>query len=267
MTQPTTSGHATINGLRLYYEIRGEGGTPLVLLHGGLHNTLLDAPVAARFAERRRVIAVDLQGHGRTADIDRPLSYERMADDIAALLRELAIDRADIAGYSVGAGVALRTAIQHPDRVRKLVVAAFACSADGNHPEVRAAFAHVRGAIAEMMKPSPVFQTYAAIAPHPERFPALLDKIGALISRDYDWSAEVATLATPTLLVFGDADSVSPAHAVRFFELLGGGRRDGGLDGSGMTKSRLAILPGLTHYVLFESPAFIAAVEPFLDAA
>ncbi|MFY3742522.1 alpha/beta fold hydrolase [Anaeromyxobacter sp. Red801] len=269
MTTPTrinASGYADIDGLRLYYEIRGAGGTPLVVLHGGLHNTALDAPVAERLAARRRVISVDLQGHGRTADVDRPLRFERLADDVAALLARLEIPRADLLGYSFGGRVALRTAVQHPERVRRLVLVSVPFADAGWYPEVKAAFQHLGRALAGPMRPSPAYQTYAAIAPQPERFPDLLDKMGELGTLPYDWSAEIARLAAPTLLVYADADAVRPEHVVQFFQLLGGGHRDGGLDRSGVSKARLAILPGLTHYDVFESPAMTAAVEPFLDA-
>jgi pimeloyl-ACP methyl ester carboxylesterase len=263
---PKKSGHVPVNGLAVYYETRGEGGTPLVLLHGGLHNTALDAPVAARFAEHRKVIAIDLQAHGRTADADRPLRFESLADDVAAVLAHLGVGRADVLGYSLGGSVALRTAIQHPQLVRKLVLVAIPFSDEGWYPEVIEGFKYLGRALAEPMRPSPIYQTYAAIAPQPEHFPTLLDKMGELETRPYDWSADVAGLTTATMLVYADADSIPPAHIVRFFELLGGGKRDAGVDGSGRSKARLAILPGLTHYDVFESPALVAAVEPFLDA-
>jgi len=266
VSAPTKSAHVTINGVSYHYEVRGTGGTPLVLLHGGLHNTRLDAPVAARLAEHRQVISVDLQGHGGTADVERPLRFETMADDIAALLKQIGIERADLLGYSLGASVALRAAIQHPERVRKLVLVAIPYASSGWHPEVQEGFKHLGRGLAEMMRPSPVYQTYAAIAPHPEQFPTLLDKVGELETRSYDWSAEVAKLAPPTMLVYADADSISISHIAHFFELLGGGKRDGGLDGSGAPKGRLAIIPGHTHYDVFESPELVAGVEPFLDA-
>ncbi len=263
------SGYADVNGLRLHYEIRGHGGTPLVLLHGGLHNTALDAPVAERFAQRRQVIAVDLQAHGRTADVDRPLRYEQMADDIAGLLANLGVSQADVLGYSLGGSTALQVAVRHPGCVRKLVLVAIPFSSSGWYPEVQQAFQHLGAALAEPMRPSPVYQTYAAVAPQPEKFPLLLDKIGELQRRSYDWSADVSGLARldmPVMLVHADADAIPPAHVARFFELLGGGQRDAGVDGSGAPRSRLAILPGHTHYNIFESPALIGAVEPFLDA-
>lgn len=268
--KPVQSGYADVDGLRLYYETRGQArggdGPPLVLLHGGLHNTALDAPVAEQLARRRQVIAVDLQGHGRTADIDRPLRYEQMADDVAGLLTALGIAEVDLLGYSFGGGVALQVAMRHPARVRKLAVVSSPFSSSGWFPEVREAFKHLGRALAEPMRPSPVYQTYAAVAPSPEQFPQLLDKMGELQTRSYDWSADIAKLTMPVMLIFADGDSMPPAHIGRFFELLGGGLRDAGWDGSAAPRARLAILPGQTHYNVFESPGMIAAVDPFLDA-
>src|SRR5713101_3565134 len=181
--------YACVNGLNLYYEIHG-AGEPLILLHGGVGAIQMFGEVLSSLAQNRQVVAVDLQAHGRTADIDRPLNFELMAGDIAALIKHLGIEEADVLGYSLGGGVALRTAIQHPDRVRKLVLVSIPFSDQGWFPEVIAAFKHVNHALAEPMRPSPNYQTYAAIAPHPEQFPRLLDKMGELETRAYDWSAE-----------------------------------------------------------------------------
>ena len=177
----------------------------------------------------------------------------------------LAVEQVDVLGYSLGGGVALRLAIQHPARIRKLAVVSSPFSSTGWYPEVTAAFQHLTAAIADRMKPAPVYKTYAAIAPDPAGFARLVDKTGELQRRPYDWAAEVSKLEMPVLLVFADADSMPPAYIAQFYGLLGGGRRDGGLDGSGRPKSSLAILPGRTHYDLFEAPEMIAAVEPFLS--
>ncbi len=257
------SGYAPVNGLKLYYEIRGTGA-PVVVLHGGLSNTELIEGIVANLARTQRVIAVDLQGHGRTADIDRPFSCEAMADDIAALLRYLKVPKADIVGYSLGGSVALRTAIQHPEMVNKLVVVSAVVQPSGWYPEGRAAMAQVGAGLAEAMKPSPEYQSYARIAPRPGDWPVLLDKTGALLRQDFDWTREVKSIAAPTLLVFGDADAIRPEHMVEFFHLLGGGTKDGGVDGSGMSKARLAILPGTTHYAIFDSPLLPPLIVRFL---
>jgi pimeloyl-ACP methyl ester carboxylesterase len=224
------------------------------------------SPIMPSLSKTRQVIAVDLQAHGRTADIDRPLRCEAMADDIAALIKYLGIEKADIMGYSLGGGVALRTAIQHPGIVRKLVVVSATFKRDGWYPEIVAAMSQMGPGAAEPMKQSPMYQMYARIAPKPADWPVLLSKLGDLLPQDYDWSKEVASIQAPTLLVFGDADAVRPEHAVQFFELLGGGKKDAGWDGSGMSKARLAVLPGLTHYNIFSAPALASTVTPFLDA-
>jgi pimeloyl-ACP methyl ester carboxylesterase len=216
-------------------------------------------------AEGRRVIAVDLQAHGRTADIDRPMTFEAMADDVAALIEHLELGAADVMGYSLGGGVALRTAIQHPEVVRKLVLVSTPFRRDGWYPEVLAGMDQMGPAAAEPMKQTPMYQLYSSVAPRPEDWPVLLTKLGGLLGQDYDWSQEAAAMEVPALIVVGDADSVRTSHAVAFFELLGGGKQDAGWDGSGMSDARLAILPGTTHYGIFSSPALVAAVTPFLD--
>lgn len=259
------TGYAPTNGLHMYYEVYGTG-EPLVLLHGGLGLTSMFGDVLTQLAEHRQVIAADLQGHGRTADIDRPIRLETMGDDVAALIDHLGFEKVDVMGYSMGGGAALRTAIQHPALVRKLVLVSVPFKRSGWYPEILASMGQMGAHAAEFMKDTPMYQSYASVAPQPENFPKLLDKMGDLLQQDYDWSAEVAALPMPTLLVFGDADSVSPAHAAAFFELLGGGKGDAGWDGAGMSKSRLAILPATTHYSSFLSPALPPIVESFLQA-
>jgi pimeloyl-ACP methyl ester carboxylesterase len=264
-TTAVKTGYAPVNGLNLYYEIHGIG-EPLILLHGWLGATEMFGEILPLLSNTRRVLAVDLQAHGRTADIDRPLSYEAMADDIAALIKHLGIEKADVMGYSLGGGVALRTAVQHPDRVRKLMLVSTAFRRDGWYPEILAGMAQMGAGAAEPMKQTPMYQLYARIAPKPVDWPVLLTKLGEMLRKDYDWSKDVAAIKVPTLLVFGDADAVRTAHAVQFFELLGGGKKDGGWDGSGISNARLAILPGVTHYTIFSSPALVSTVSPFLDA-
>ncbi|MER7892494.1 alpha/beta fold hydrolase [Micromonospora sp. NPDC094482] len=256
--------YAEVNGLRLWYESHGDG-RPLVLLHGGFGAAETFAPMLPALSERHRVIGVDLQGHGRTADADRPLRYESMADDVAALLRHLDLPAADLLGYSLGGGVALRVAIQHPALVRRLVVVSAPCRRAGWYPEVLAAMAGHDEQAGERMRGTPPHQLYTRIAPRPDDWPRLWAKSGDLLRRDYDWSAEVAALALPTLLVFADADSIPTAHAAAFFGLLGGGHRDAGWDGTDRPAARLAVLPGLTHYDIVGSPALPAAVLPFLN--
>ncbi len=257
--------YADVNGLSLYYEDHGSGGQPLVLLHGGIGAGELFAPILPELSVRRRVIAVDLQGHGHTADVDRPFRPQQMADDVAALIRHLGLPHADVMGYSLGGDVALRPAIQHPAVVRRLVLVSVSCRRDGSFPEVLATMDQMGPGLAEMLKPSPVYELYARIAPRPQDWPVLIAKTSELVKQDYDWTAETAELSAPTMLVYADADSIRPAHVVEFYGLLGGGLGDPGWDGSGRPVSRLAILPGTTHYDISTAPALVPAVLPFLD--
>jgi pimeloyl-ACP methyl ester carboxylesterase len=256
--------YADVNGIKLYYEVAGTG-RPLILLHGGLGAIEMFGPNLPALAAGRQVVAVDLQAHGRTADIDRPLSVELMADDIAALIKHLGLERADIMGYSLGGGVALQTAIRHPEVVRRLVVVSTPFRRSAFYPEILVQQGQVSVAAAEAMKQTPMYQLYASIAPRPEDWARLLSKIGEAMKQDFDFSGAIAGIKATTLVVAGDADIFPPAHAVELFGLLGGGKRDGGWDGAGRPKSRLAILPGLTHYTIFSAPALAATVIPFLD--
>jgi pimeloyl-ACP methyl ester carboxylesterase len=258
-------GYAPLHGLRMYYEVHG-AGPPLVLIHGGLGQTEMLGDLLPHLAAHRQVIVADLQGHGRTADTDRPLRLELLADDIAALIGHLGLAQVDLMGYSMGGGTALRTAIQHPDLIRKLVVVSFPHTRDAWYPEVRAGMAAMGAAAAAMLEGSPPHQAYVRVAPNPAGFPALLEKMGDMLRQGHDWSVEVSTLPMPVMLVFGDADSIPPAQAAAFFALLGGGQADAGWDGAHMPRARLSILPGVTHYDIFASPALAAAVIPFLDA-
>ncbi|MFO0747810.1 MAG: alpha/beta hydrolase [Myxococcota bacterium] len=263
---PSHSGYADVDGLHLYYEVHGTGA-PLVLIHGAFGATGMFGPNLDLLGAHRQVIAVDMQAHGRTADIDRPLSVEAMADDVAALIASLGFEAADVMGYSMGGLVAMQTAFRHPERVRRLIVVSSPFARSGWYPEMVAGMDQMGPAAAEPMKQSPMYAMYAAVAPRPDDWPRLVTKLGLAVKLDYDWSQAVAALKQPTLLVVGDADGVRLAHAVEFFRLLGGGLHDAGWDGSARPASRLAILPGATHYDIFASPALAAAVEPFLAAA
>jgi pimeloyl-ACP methyl ester carboxylesterase len=239
----------------------------MILLHGGLGSGEMFGPVLATLAARHQVIVVDLQGHGRTADIDRPLDMRLMADDIAALIDHLGLDRPDLVGYSLGGGVALHTAAKYQAKVCRLVVASVNIRPDAVYPEIRVQQGQVSAAAAEFMKETPMYQLYQRVAPRPEDFPRLLDKIGEALAKDFDYSEEVRSLQVPTLVVAADADMAPPSHYVEVFKLLDGGLRDGGWMGEGRPKGghALAILPGLTHYNVSSSPLFASATLAFLD--
>ena len=260
-TAPQT-GYAPVNGLQMYYEIHGSGGVPIVLLHGAYMNTGAMEFLLPGLASTRQIIATDLQGHGRTADVDRPLSYEQMADDVAALMAHLGIAQADVVGYSMGGGVALQLAVRHPELVRKIVAASAGYRLDGMYPEVIAGIAEITP---EVFIGTPWYEEYyAAVAPNPEDFPTLVEKLKRLDAEEFDWSEEIRGIAAPTLLVYGDADVVRPEHMVELFRLLGGGVNG---DLAGLPASRLAVLPGTTHIGVMEQTDLLLAIIPrFLDA-
>ena len=262
--RPDSSGYVTANGVNYWFEIHGKG-EPLLLLHGGLGSTSMYGPVLSRFAETRRVIGVDLHGHGHTALGTRPINLIDIGNDLAVVVRALGLSQVDVVGYSFGGGAALRLAVQHPALVRRVVIASAPYAQNGFFPEMLPQQAAVGAAMAEGMKETPMYKSYAAIAPRPQDFPRLLDAMGAYMRQPYDWSADVKKLTTPVMLVFGDSDMIRPEHIVSFYQLLGGGLKDAGWQRENMSKNRLAILPDLTHYEVFMSPAFAATVLPFLN--
>lgn len=254
--------YASVNGLEMYYEIHGTG-EPLILLHGGLGGIAEFGPLLPLLAESRQVIAVELQGHGHTADIDRSLSYEAMADDIAALISELGYESADVMGYSLGGGVALRTAIQHPEVVRKLILISTPYKREGIHLEFRSGMEAMTAESAAMMLETPMYQFYASVAPKLENWSTLVGKVGEMMSRDYDWSAEVENMTTPTLIVQGDSDMLSPQQGVELFTLLGGGVAGGFAP---MPNAQLAVLPNTIHFdILYHTDLLIPIINSFLN--
>lgn len=258
------AGHVEAGGIRYYYEIHGSG-EPLLLLHGGLGSAGMFAPILPMLAEKRRVIGVDLHGHGRTELGNRPIELDAMGRDMATILDSLGIKQADVLGYSMGGGVGFQLALQHPDKVRRLVLASGLMARDGFYPEILAQQAHLGAEMAAMMKDTPMYQSYVAIAPKPEDFPRLVEAMGVLIKKPFDWSAEVPKLKMPVMLVYGDGDMFRPEHIVKFYQLLGGGLRDAGWQRETMPQNRLAILPNVTHYDLFMSPELPRTVLPFFD--
>jgi pimeloyl-ACP methyl ester carboxylesterase len=266
-TQNTGTGeYAEVNGINLYYEVHGTG-RPLILLHGGLMMGELFGPVIPLLAQRHQVITVDLQGHGRTADIERPIDVRLMADDIAALIGHLRLDKPDILGYSLGGGVALQTAVNYPAMIRRLVAVSANIRRDAIPAEMLAQQGQVNAAAAEFMKDTPMYKEYQRVAPRPQDFPRLLEKMGQSMAKDFDFSEDVRGLQVPTLIVAADADMAPPSHYVEVFKLLDGGLRDGGWMGEGRPKGghALAILPGLTHYNIGSSPLLATVTLAFLD--
>ena len=258
------SGYVAANGLNYYYETHGEG-EPLLLLHGGLGHIGMFEPVLPTLAAERRVIGVDLHGHGRTELGDGPISLIDMGDDLAVILKELGYEEVDVLGYSLGGGVAFRFAVQHPEMVRRLALVSAGYAQDGFYPEMLPQQAAVGASMAEFMKDTPMYQSYVAVAPKPEEFPKLLDRMGELMRTPYDWSEDVRKLEMPVMLVYGDSDMFRPEHIVKFYQLLGGGLRDAGWQREHMSRNRLAILPDLTHYEMFLSPMLAETVLPFLN--
>jgi pimeloyl-ACP methyl ester carboxylesterase len=260
----TRTSLARVNGIELGYQVFGQG-KPLILLHGGFGSFDMFGPNIELLAKHRQVVGVDLHSHGRSPAADRPMRFESMADDIAALIKELGFDEAAVMGLSLGGGVALRTGIQHPEVVERLVIVSAPFTSRGWHPEMTAGMKSMGPEIAEPLKQSPMYANYQKIAPNVDDWPNLVTQLTTLLKQDYDWSADVAKLSMPVMLVIGDADGLPPAHAVEFFKVLGGGMRDAHWDRSGMTKHRLAILPGVTHYDINLAPALASAVIPFLE--
>lgn len=256
------TGYAPVNGLQMYYEIHGTG-QPLVLLHGAFSaiGTSFGA-LLPELAKTRQVIAFELQAHGRTADIDRPLSLEQMADDVSAALRHLGIERADIFGYSMGAAVALHVVIRHPDVVRKLVLVSVTYNLNGVHPGLMDGLADMKP---EMMFGSPWHTEYTQIAPHPENFATLFAKKTQMDRGIQDLPAEtIRAIQAPTLLIIGDSDLVRPEHAVEMFRLLGGGVF--GDTPAGLPNSQLAILPGTSHVtIVYRADLLLSMIPAFLD--
>jgi pimeloyl-ACP methyl ester carboxylesterase len=264
---PVSKGYATAaEGLRVYYEIFGTGD-PIVVMAGGFGDVNSMAQTIVPLSRKRQVIGIELEGHGHTALRATPMSHERNGDDVAAVLKQLKIAKADIAGYSHGGDAAIRMAIQHPEMVRNLIVISTAAAREGWYPEVRKGMEAVSSAQAEQMKQSPLYQQwYAPVAPHPEQFAQTLDRMGELMKKDYDWRPEIAKLRMPVLLLFADHDAVSMRHIAEFFALFDGGVHDAGWQGPPkLARARLAIVPGYTHYNFGMGPDIARVIEAYLE--
>ena len=265
----TESGYADINGLKMYYEVYqpagqpvGKGKPPIVLLHGSFMSIPLNwLHIIPLLAKDRKVIAAEMQGHGRTRDITRELSYEGMADDVSGLLRQLKTDSADILGYSMGGGIAFQFAVRHPEQVRRLVILSGTYSHDGWWPEVEASFASMN---AEMFKGSPIKKQYDSLANDPAHFPEFVKKAISIDLKPYNWSRHVKNIKVPIFMAIGDADGIRYEHALELFRAKGGGKMG---DIHGLPKSRLAIIPGTTHIGMMRRTEWlIPMITDFLDS-
>ena len=259
--KPTESGYADVNGLKMYYEVYGEG-KPLVLLHGSFMTIPLNwAQIIPLLAKDRKIIVTEMQGHGRTRDISREISYEAMADDVSGLLKHLKINNADVLGYSMGGGVAFQVAVRHTEQVRRLVVLSGTYAHDGWWPDVEASFATFT---ADMFKGTPIQEQYVSLGNDPNHFPEFVKKVISIDLKPYDWSKDVKNIKAPIFMAIGDADGVRYEHALELFRAKGGGKMG---DLHGLPNSRLAIMPGTTHIGMIQRTDWlIPMITDFLDS-
>jgi pimeloyl-ACP methyl ester carboxylesterase len=259
--KPAERGYAEVNELKMYYEVYGNG-KPIVLLHGSFMSIPLNWShiIPLLVAKDRKVIVMEMQGHGRTRDIARELSYEGMADDVSGLLKHLKIDSADIVGYSMGGGVAFQFAVRHPGQLRRLVVLSGAYAHDGWWPDVEASFATFTP---DMFVGTPIQKQYDSLGNDPAHFPEFVKKVIAIDLKPYDWSKDVKKIKAPIFMAIGDADGVRYEHALELFRVKGGGKMG---DLHGLPQSRLAIIPGTTHIGMMQRTDWlIPMITDFLD--
>lgn len=261
------TGYVDVNGVHMYYERHGSGGHPLLLLHGGFGtiDLMFGQAMLPALAASREVIAVEFQGHGHTADIDRPLRHHLLASDTIGLLEAIGVENVDVFGYSLGGGTALQMAIQRPGLIRKLIVGSAVARHDGWVPELQGNTALQQEGAAEMLAATPLYEFYTRVAPRPEDWPKLVARVAeGMATQTFDWTADIAKISSPTLLIFGDADSVQWSHILEFVDLLGGFAVG---DLGQTTKVQLAVLPGTSHSTLLMRPDLIVPMmTTFLDA-
>ncbi|HEV7781450.1 MAG TPA: alpha/beta hydrolase [Chitinophagaceae bacterium] len=259
--KPAESGYADVNGLKMYYQVYGNG-KPVVLLHGSFMTIPLNwSHIIPLLVNDRKVIVAEMQGHGRTRDIDRELSFEGMADDVSGLLKHLKIDSADIVGYSMGGGIAFQVAVRHPEQVRRLVVLSGVYTHDGWWPDTEANFAKFT---AGMFEGTVLKKQYDSLGNDPAHFPEFVRKVASIDLVPYDWTKDVKNIKAPLFMAFGDADGVRYEHALELFRAKGGGIMG---DLHGLPKSRLAILPGTTHIGMMQRTDWlIPMITDFLDS-
>lgn len=256
----SATGYADVNGLKMYYEVYGKG-KPLVLLHGSYMTIPLNWSNIIPYFTDRKVIVAEMQGHGRTRDISRKISYESIADDVSGLLKHLKIDSADILGYSMGGGIAYQLAIRHPDQVRRLIVLSGSYRHDGWWPDVEKMYSTIN---ADMFKGSPIEKQYDSLGNDPKHFPEFVKKVIQIDLEPYDWSKEVKAIKAPLFQIIGDADGIRYEHALELYTALGGGKMG---DIHGLPKSRLAIVPGTTHIgIMYRMDWLTPMINDFLDS-
>jgi len=252
--------YANVNGMKMYYEVSGKGG-PLIVLHGAYMNIISMGEIIPKLARAHKAYALEFQGHGRTNDIDRPITYPNLADDIAAFMDEVGLKKADIFGYSLGAITGLQLAIRHPEKVNKLIFCSGAYDIEGWQPEFRKFIPQMT---VEMFLNMPFAEDYRKLAPNPDGFPALVEKLIALEKEPMALEEDVKKLKTPVLIINGDADGATLEHIVSLFRLLGGGVM--GDMNKPLPNSRLAIMPATSHTaVITQTDLLIAFIEPFLE--
>ncbi|SDP89393.1 Pimeloyl-ACP methyl ester carboxylesterase [Phyllobacterium sp. OV277] len=253
------SAYAEVNGMKMYYEVSGSGD-PLIVLHGAYMNIPSMGKIIPMLAKNHKVYALEFQGHGRTNDIDRPITYANLADDTAAFMDAVGVKKADVFGYSMGAGAGLQLAIRHPDKVTRLVAASTAYDAEGFQPEYKAFIPQMS---VEMFVGMPFAQEYRKLAANPDGFPALVKKLIALEHEPMAWGTDVKAVKAPVLIITADADVTTLEHSVALFRLLGGGAM--GDMGKPLSASRLAVMPATSHTAIITQPELLEAfVEPFL---
>jgi len=259
----TKTGYAQVNGLKMYYEVYGSG-KPLLLLHGAFNSiNMAFSQLIPVLSKTRQIIAVELQGHGRTNDIDRPFSFESMADDVAALLKQLKIDSTDVLGYSMGGGIAQQIAIRHPSLVRRLILASTVYKYEGWTQETRSILPMLT---AEMFEQTPIKTEYDKLAPDPKHWKEFINKMKKFVTTTYDFGADkIKAIKSPTLIIAGDGDGVSPEHAVEMYRLRGGGYM---IDFGPIHAAQLAIFPGTSHIsAMMQTDWLVSMINPFLDTA
>ena len=248
-----------VNGMQMYYEVSG-AGDPIVVLHGAYMNIPTMGAIIPMLAKTHKVYAVELQGHGRTTDIARPITYQNLADDVAKFMDAVGLAKADVFGYSMGAVTGLQLAFRDPAKVNKLVLASGGYDVEGFQPEFKAM---IPSMTPDMLKDTPLPAEYRKLAPNPDGFPELARKLIALEKEPMAWEAEVKALKTPVLIITGDADVATLEHMVKMFRLLGGGAM--GDMGKPLPASRLAVLPATSHTsVITQADLLHALIEPFL---